>query len=95
LKRILLPTYRLVKQLWTVSASAPSGGDYGSVSYEKKLMLVRERGRTRDERVATAVHEAIHVAYPFLSEEAVLAGELAVMKSLRAYGLLLKDDDDG
>ena len=56
-------------------------------------MLVREKGRTHDERVATAVHEAIHVAYPFLSEEAVLAGELAVMKALRAYHLLHPEED--
>ena len=48
-------------------------GDLGRSNYEKKAIYIPHDGDTKDE-LDTIIHEALHLAYPFLTEDEVERG---------------------
>jgi hypothetical protein len=83
---------RIGGQYWRVVLGTHPGSCCGQCDYQTRTITVRQ-SLPPLERKATAIHEALHAAYPDLDEDAVMRGEYAVMSVLRACGLAIVEDD--
>jgi hypothetical protein len=80
-----MPTVRITGERWRVELK--STREYGYCCHDERLITIgNQRTLTRAEIAATAIHEAIHAACPWMDEEHVEATESAVMQVLRAVG---------
>lgn len=81
-----------------VQSGEPGPGNAGHYDEDSATITVRDTLDTR-EGVSTAIHEALHASYPFLTEDAVLSGEANVASVLFAYletrGLTITEVTDG
>lgn len=81
--------YYLPKSLnWNLKVGKLPPTDYGSFSFDKREVVIDPRDRSREEILATCIHEALHLSYDFLTEEAVEQGEQNIMKLLQRYGVI-------
>lgn len=70
---------RIRNQWWRlVYGRAPRAKVHGLCDYEDRTLYVTRRGVPQ----ATAIHEALHAALPYLTEEEIIAGEEAVVNAL-------------
>jgi hypothetical protein len=83
---------RIAGRYWRVVLGKPPGTNLGECDYATRTITIRDTLQPI-ERKGTAIHEALHAAYPDLDEDAVLRGEYAVMSVLRACGLAIVEDD--
>jgi hypothetical protein len=83
---------KIAGRFWRCVLGKPPGTDYGSCEYNTRTITILDK-LPPIERKGTAIHEALHAVYPFLTEDAILDGEYAVMDVLRAFGLTIVEDD--
>ena len=56
----------------------------GFCNRDRKTIVIRKTENT--DRTGVGVHETLHAVYPFLDEDAILAGEEAVMSVIKTLG---------
>lgn len=83
--------FKINGKQWKIRHGDPGRNNNGVTCYDDREMLIRN-GLPKDEETGTSVHECVHAAAPYLTEDAVEAIELSVMNGLRWLGLLTEDD---
>jgi hypothetical protein len=79
--RFCVQTYKVTRQRWQriLSRQVTYRGDacFSLCEYDMRRIRV-ERGLSERREFAGDAHEAIHMVYPFLSEDAIVIGEEAL-----------------
>jgi hypothetical protein len=76
---------------WTIVYGDPGKNALGKCIEETRTIIVR-KNLTKEEEIGTVIHEALHAAGYFLSEEAVEFLELAIMGALKATNNLPEEE---
>jgi hypothetical protein len=78
---------RIRNRWWGVKVARPpiKGNADGLCDFEAKQIYIKPGA----ELPSTLIHEVLHACYPDLDEDAILAGEEAVMNGLKKMGLLI------
>jgi hypothetical protein len=70
---------------WTIRP-ATNLGAYGDCRLDTKVIRIRA-GLSREEAIATIIHEVLHASLPDLGEEAVARTEENIVRALEGVGL--------
>lgn len=81
----------IANRRWGVRYGEPGRSLNGVCDFDRHEIIVRPT-LTLPETLGVAIHEALHAAYPWLTEEAIEAGELGVVRVLRAMDLIPAED---
>ena len=81
-------TFTFQRKKWTVKEKElrdDSGERCDGLTDYTKHIIYLEKSLTKAQKKTTILHELLHVAFPYLSEEAVLSGERVINLAQRRF----------
>ncbi len=79
--------FKIRDEYWTVNFGDPGRGNLGVCLHDKKQIIIKPN-RPLVEMFSTIIHEALHAAHPYLTEDEILTGEQTAMNALKRAGCL-------